>query len=239
MPASNDAAARSNNKNSTTVLDDEQVRAYLKNNGDFLQRHPDMLDHLHVSHASGSAVSLVEKQVSVLRERNMEMRHRLNALTTNARENDKLYERTRSLVLKLLEARDLKHLCQTFAISMRDDFEVEHASIILFGDPQESVDAARFESPAKVKLEVGSLLKGRKPLCGVLRKDELGFLFPEAGEIGSAAVMPLKGVDKVGLIAVGSSDANRYHSGMGTLFLLHVADVLVRLLEHLPTSAGD
>ena len=64
-------------------LSEDQVREYLKENGDFLQRNPDLLDHLHVSHASGSAVSLVEKQVSVLRERNMEMRHRLTGLTTN------------------------------------------------------------------------------------------------------------------------------------------------------------
>ncbi|MBT3412132.1 MAG: DUF484 family protein, partial [Halieaceae bacterium] len=41
-----------------TELSDEQVREYLKLNGDFLQRNPDMLDHLHISHASGSAVSL-------------------------------------------------------------------------------------------------------------------------------------------------------------------------------------
>ena len=83
----------------TAELDEEQVREYLKENGDFLQRNPDMLDYLHISHPSGSAVSLVEKQVSVLRERNVEMRHRLNALTANARDNDRLYEQTRRLHL--------------------------------------------------------------------------------------------------------------------------------------------
>ncbi len=87
-----------------TELNDEIVREYLKNHDDFLQRNPDMLDYLHISHASGSAISLVEKQVSVLRERNMDMRQRLKALTANARDNDMLYEQTRALVLKLLEA---------------------------------------------------------------------------------------------------------------------------------------
>ena len=73
-----------------TALSEEQVREYLKQHEDFLQRNPDMLDHLHIAHASGSAVSLVEKQVSVLRERNVDMRHRLKSLTANARENDSL-----------------------------------------------------------------------------------------------------------------------------------------------------
>lgn len=232
MSATNDAVARSDD----ISLDDEQVREYLKTHSDFLQRHPDLLDHLHVSHASGSAVSLVEKQVSVLRERNMEMRHRLNALTLNARENDKLYERTRALVLRLLDARDLPGLCDAFMNSMREDFEIEYASIILFGDPADSRGNLRYEANEKVKLEIGSLLKGRKPLCGALRKEEFAFIFPRAGEPGSAAVMPLKGDDRLGFIAVGSSDANRYYTGMGTLFLLHIADVLVRLIERLPDS---
>ena len=90
------------------------MRDYLKDHDDFLQRNPDMLDYLHISHASGSAVSLVEKQVSVLRERNIDMRHRLKALTANARDNDTLYEQTRALVLKLLEA-DPSRRCTTIS----------------------------------------------------------------------------------------------------------------------------
>lgn len=213
-------------------LDDDTVREYLKNNGDFLQRNPDLLDHLHVSHASGSAVSLVEKQVSVLRERNMDLRHRLNSLTANARDNDRLYERTRILVLKLLEADSPASLCSTFMDSMAGDFDVEHASIILFGD-QDSQDACRVESAESAKIEIGALLKGSKAVCGALRKEELNYLFPDAGEVGSAALTPLGNGPELGLIAVGSSDAGRYNSNMGTLFLAHIADVIVRLLPRL------
>ena len=95
-------------------LNDEVVREYLKDHSDFLQRNPDLLDHLHVSHASGSAVSLVEKQVSVLRERNVDIRHRLKTLTTHARDNDKLFEQTRALVIKMLEADSVAGLYTAF-----------------------------------------------------------------------------------------------------------------------------
>lgn len=221
----------------TPELDEEQVREYLKDNGDFLQRNPDMLDYLHISHASGSAVSLVEKQVSVLRERNVEMRHRLNALTVNARDNDHLYESTRTLVLKLLEARDLDALHRAFKDSMATDFEVEHASLILFGKPGSEGDC-RLETAESARIEIGAILKGRKPMCGVLRAEELGFLFPESSDIGSAAVVPLYQGEELGVVAVGSSDANRYHSGMGTLFLTHIAEVIVRCLPHMPRSGA-
>lgn len=216
----------------TTEIDDEQVREYLKDNGDFFQRNPDMLDHLEITHASGSAVSLVEKQVSVLRERNIDMRHRLSALTANARENDKLHEQTSKLVLKLLAAGSLEELCGVFTAAMSEDFKVEHASIILFGEG-ESTGNCRIEELESAREEIGSLLRGRKPVCGVLRKEELSYLFPSAGAVGSAALMPLAGDEEMGLIAVGSSDADRYSSSMGTLFLSHIADVIVQLLPRL------
>ena len=220
-----------------TELNDELVREYLKDNGDFLQRNPDMLDHLHISHASGSAVSLVEKQVSVLRERNMDMRHRLNSLTANARENDRLFDQTRKLVLELLDARDLDSLYKAFTNAMAEDFKVEHASMILFGDPSED-DSCRVETAESARIEIGALLKGRKPVCGVLRKEELAYLFPESGDVGSAALMPLvSGGEELGLVAVGSSDADKYSSNMGTLFLTHVADVIVRLLPRMAPVA--
>ncbi|QIB65261.1 DUF484 family protein [Kineobactrum salinum] len=219
------------------ALSDEQVREYLKHHSDFLQRHPDMLDFLHVSHSSGSAVSLVEKQVSVLRERNIEMRQRLNALTANARYNDKLYEQTRRLVLALLEADELGELCAAFHRAMAEDFEVEHASIILFGDRHSAPPGVRTDSAERARIEIGALLRSRKATCGALRREELNYLFPEAGEVGSAATMPLLNGAELGIIAVGSSDPNLYNSSMGTLFLQHIAEVLVRLIPRL-SGAG-
>jgi uncharacterized protein YigA (DUF484 family) len=219
-------------------LTDEEVRDYLKEHSDFFERHPDMLDHMHISHSSGSAVSLVEKQVSVLRERNVEMRKRLNSLTGNARDNDKLYELTRKLILGLLEANSLDELGQAFSSALTGDFGVEHASIILFGDPQQSTEHCRIESADTARIEIGALIRGKKSVCGALRKEELSYLFPNAGDVGSAAVMPLCNSTDLGVIAVGSSDANYYTSSMGTLFLGHIADVLVRLAPRLQ-SDGD
>ena len=235
MPARKEPAVTA----ASPELDDEAVREYLKSHSDFLQRHPDMLSFLHVSHASGSAVSLVEKQVSVLRERNIEMRQRLNALTANARHNDRLYEQTRRLVLGLLDAQSLAALCAAFTRAMHDDFEVEHASIILFGDRHRAPEGVRVESAERARIEIGALLRGRKALCGPLRKEELNYLFPDGGAVGSAAVMPLVSGEELGVIAVGSSDAHRYSSSMGTLFLQHIAEVLVRLLPRFDVDPGD
>ena len=71
-----------------------------------------------------------------------------------------------------------------------------------------------------------------------LRAEELGYLFPDANDIGSAAVMPLYRDGELGFLAVGSSDATRYDSEMGTLFLGHIADIIIRLLPRLAPDAG-
>lgn len=213
-------------------LDDEAVREYLKDNDDFLQRHPDMLDYLHVSHATGSAVSLVEKQVAVLRERNMDMRHRLTTLSANARENDRLYDQSSKLVLKLLEARTLAELNETLLDSLCNGIGVEYATLILYGESDDS-GGVRTEARDEVSARIGSLFRGHKSVCGTLRKAELRYLFPDAGDSGSAAIAPLAGDEPSGLIAVGSSDADRYNSNVGTLFLTHIANVIARLLPRL------
>jgi uncharacterized protein len=220
-------------------LNEDLVREYLKENHDFLQRNPDLLDYLHISHASGSAISLVEKQVSVLRERNIDMRHRLNTLTGNARENDQLYEQTRDLVLELMDADSVEALYDTFTKGMIENFKVDHACMILFEENAENgeTEGYRAETWEKAKAEIGSLIKGNKAVCGTLRAEELKFLFPEGGEVGSAALMPIYNGERIGLLAVGSSDAHRYSNNVGTLFLSHIADVIVRLLPRISNIA--
>jgi uncharacterized protein YigA (DUF484 family) len=220
-----------------TVLNDEIVREYLKNHDDFLQRHPDMLDYLHISHASGSAISLVEKQASVLRERNTELRQQLKALTANARSNDALFAHTRALVLKLLETDSLEELYSIFMSSLAEDFDVEYASMILYGE-EPGTKSVRTETEERVKSGIGGLFRGHKPVCGTLRKEELMFLFPEGTGVGSAALAPLGGPQPRGLIAVGSSDPNRYHSKVDTLFLTHIAEVMVKLMSRLPGATA-
>ena len=119
-----------------TGLNDDVVSDYLRENHDFLQRHPDMLDYLQISHPTGSAVSLVERQVSVLRERNMDMRHRLNALTSSARANDKLFEQSSQLVLQLLEADSPAAIYDIFMTAMTNEFDVEFACMVLYREQE-------------------------------------------------------------------------------------------------------
>lgn len=83
------------------------VRDFLQANPTFLDKNPDILESLSLPHNAGNAVSLVERQVGVMRDRNKEMRKRLDNMLETAHDNDLLFEKTKRLVLNLLEAKNL------------------------------------------------------------------------------------------------------------------------------------
>ncbi|MGP6095086.1 DUF484 family protein, partial [Pseudomonas aeruginosa] len=175
----------------TAALDAEQVAAYLSQHPEFFVEHDELIPELRIPHQPGDAVSLVERQVRLLRERNIEMRHRLSQLMDVARENDRLFDKTRRLVLDLLDATSLEDVVSTVEDSLRHEFQVPYVSLILFSDS--SVSVGRSVSSAEAHQAIGGLLSGGKTVCGVLRPHELAFLFGESDrdEIGSAAVVSL------------------------------------------------
>ena len=93
-------------------LEPEQIEAYLREHLDFFEQHHDLLAEITLPHESGVAVSLVERQVSILRERNIDMRNRLSKLLDNARDNDKLFDKSKRLVLSLIEGQDTEEFRQ-------------------------------------------------------------------------------------------------------------------------------
>ena len=118
-------------------INEEQVRDFLLQHKDFFVHNDHLLESLELPHSRGEAVSLVERQVSLLRERNIEMRNRLTGLLDNARENDRLFDKTKKLVLSLLEAKDLKSCCDSLVDSFANDFDIHYTSLIIYGGQEQ------------------------------------------------------------------------------------------------------
>lgn len=212
------------------AIEEARVSQYLRNHPDFFTRHPDLLVELHLDHPSGKAVSLIERQVAVLRQRNTEMRHRLNDLLDNARDNDRLFERSKRLVLALLECNELGDLVDALHYSFDKEFGIDHTRLILFGETLPSCNARRLDI-GEARRHLGRYLKNTRTLSGGLGREEIDFLFDQdAPHVGSAAMAVLSYGNPLGVLAIGNGDANHYHSSMGTLFLSHIAEVLNRLL---------
>ena len=72
------------------ALNPDHVAEYLRQHPDFFIDYENLLSELALPHHTGEhAISLVERQVSVLRTRNRDVRNRLNRLLETARDNDR------------------------------------------------------------------------------------------------------------------------------------------------------
>lgn len=210
----------------------DEVLAFLACNPDFFLRNEQALCDLELPHRAGAAVSLVERQVSLLRERNIDSRQRLNRLLETARENDLLFGRTRRLILALLEAATLPEVCSALHEALRRDFGVEQVRLLLvevpgLAWPADASRIAREDAAAALK----GLFRAGKPVVGPLRAPECALLFgADAAEVQSAALVPVGTGTPLALLGAGSSDPRRFHAEMGTLFLEFIGEVLARLL---------
>lgn len=214
------------------ILDDALVADYLHRHPEFFLQQDDLLAELRIPHARGSSISLVERQLAVLRERSLDMHQRLNRLVEVARDNDRLFALTRELTLELLDADSLAGLVATLEDALRERFRVPAVGLLVFTDYQ--LDVARGVSLAQARQQVPAMLE-EQVVSGVLRGHELAFLFGEeaAGGVRSAAVASFGGPLPLGLLALGSPDAQKYSHTVGTLFLGFIAQILARVVPPL------
>jgi uncharacterized protein YigA (DUF484 family) len=213
---------------------EKEVIAYLEAQPDFFERHPELVESLRVPHACGGAISLIEHQVEVLKEKNRAYRHKMRELVEIARENDRLSEKMQLLTLELFACKSVDDIVMTVHDSLRNQFDMDLIRIMLIGSPktfiQGYVDSVDPGSALLKSFE--TFFKGERPVCGRLKKEQLKHLFAEQGEkVKSATLIPLIDDTRYGLIAMGSFDADRFNPGMGTLFLRHLGAVVTRVLK--------
>ncbi|UYM18762.1 DUF484 family protein [Endozoicomonas euniceicola] len=212
-----------------------EVADYLQQNPDFFMEQDELLMSLSLPHQRGSAISLYERQLALLRDRNDDLKQRLNRLVRVANDNDRLFDNSRRLVLALIESNDLEQVTETLRDGLENDFGVEFHALILFN--KQPVDSpVRTANPDVANSVLGELLVslngGQKVACGRMAEKELEFLFPnDHPAIGSVALSPLNFPDSVGVLALGSRDENHFRAAMGNLFLGYLSDVLCRVLS--------
>lgn len=215
-------------------ITDQDVSDYLREHPEFLAERPALLAQIELPHTGGSGTtSLVERQVAILRERNIAMRHRLDHLLDTARRNDQLFEKTRKLTVAMLLAKSAREMITALFTSFDNNFGIEQSQLILFTDPTAVNDERiRFATTKTVEEKIPSLSGKLKIFCGQLTDNEKQALFQGVSEnVQSAAVVPLLADEKrLGILAIGNKDPQYYRSSMDTLFLSHIGDIFSHCL---------
>jgi uncharacterized protein YigA (DUF484 family) len=213
-------------------LNEDAVARYLREHREFFSRHPRLLADLHLPHEAGRAVSLIERQVTLLRERNFDTRKCLSQLVDAAHANDALFAKTRHLTLVLLEARTVAEIDAVLGHELETHFGADDVACHYatpFAAPQ-GRHLVRHGSCASLPLPQLSH-GGNGVICGAIRPDEYRALFGTSAGAASAALVGLTAPGLTGLLAIGSRNPNRFSPEMGPLFVRYVGDVLARVLQ--------
>ncbi|HBH34979.1 MAG TPA: DUF484 domain-containing protein [Gammaproteobacteria bacterium] len=215
---------------------EEAVDEYLRLHSDYFERHPGLLTELELSHDAGEgSISLIQRQVQVLRSKVEEYRAQLQELIGVARENENLNQRLYDLTLMLIESHDLESLMDILLDDLREQFDADAVELRLF-EGENMEQAVNEGQPAS--LMFADFLQHGKPKCGALNKEQLEYLFGSlAAETGSAALIPLEHKHTRGILAIGSRDAQRFHPGKDTGFLQRLGGLVSHSLARISIEA--
>ena len=221
---------QANAKQDDSLVDEQQVIDYLIENQDFFVKNGYLLADMAIPHESGTAVSLIERQVSLLRDRNSHFENKLHEMVDAVHDNQRLNSSLQRLAINLFMVDGLDDIIATVDEEIRNQLNTDFFGIRLITDDPALAEqqAERYVYLGDERLESFSKLIDEKSIqCGRMTDEEVQLFFDSGSEqVGSGAVVPIADAETYGLLGLGSEDEQRYYPGMGTDFLKQLADLV-------------
>lgn len=194
-----------------------------------------MFELLELRHAAGAAVSLIERQVEILRGKSMRLENRLKALLEAARDNESRASNVHRLARTLIRSPTAAATVSALRKCLRDDFNVDEvwvgvSSSVLKRHDIEGLHSLDAKGP--VAKAFSNFFRTRLVECGPLEEDKSRVLFPHAKQLPvSAAVVPLEKENDFGMLVLASHDLQRFQPRQGKLFLDMTAELVSAALR--------
>jgi len=208
------------------------IAEYLAANPDFFERHESLLLALRLPHVSGGSVSLLERQLAALRKECANYQQKLDELVEVGHKNDLLLERLHQLTLALIDTTDLDEVLNVLEDQLHDKFKADCVELRLFTPAELENPSILDPSEQKEITHFQAFFHKNRPQCSPLTQEQHVFLFgSEAKEIHSTVLIPIKNESIIGMLAIGSSDKDRFQQDMSTEFLNRLGEVVSQRLE--------
>lgn len=214
----------------------KSIISYLQTHKDFFVDNPELLAELEIPHGeSEGAVSLIEKQVSVLREQNEVEQKQLYALVQTARDNERVADRLHRVAVEVLGFDNLDDILDSVPQLIKDLFNVEYVSLRITNSDGERVELVDARSPAFADL-YQRVMSGQSVCDTQLAPASKSFLFGEDTNIESIVLVPLGGSRPCGVLALGSPKEDRFTTDHGTFYLDRLGELLGAAIRRLSNS---
>jgi uncharacterized protein YigA (DUF484 family) len=216
----------------------ETVAQYLQANPQFFEQYADLLAEIFIPHPHGGrTISLSERQMLTLRDKNQRLEKNLADLLSFGGANDIISEKMHRLSVALVAAETFQAVIHLLNFHLRDDFTIPHVALRLWDKPEGVGHLPEFAAVSEELQAFAETLN--KPYCGAATVHGAASWFGDkAGRIRSQALVTLRnGGGAIGMIALGSEDAQRFYADMGTLYLERLGELVSAALARVTHTA--
>jgi uncharacterized protein YigA (DUF484 family) len=211
------------------TLQVDEVCAWLRTQPHFFEQHPEFLPNPQSDPENGQVVSLLDRQLPALRDRNRILETRLAELIEIARENDALSDKVQSFAIDIMAKREPNLVAEAILEGLREGFKIPYVSMRLWGYALGDANSP-WRQPVLAELQTFSVGMSH-PVCGHHPIYEVNRWFGEdAPRLKSFALAPL-GHPAFGLLVLASEEPDRFYPEMGTLFLGRLAALAAAAIE--------
>ena len=200
-------------------LDSKEVELFLLDNLDFFETRESLVSEMSFKHSSSSASSILERQVNKLREDHKSLINMLTSFMETASINEDLFNKSKNLILQILESSTRKQIINKVENSFSKDFKIDKP--LLKFHKNKKID--ELEKLTGLSLHKGAIY------CGSLSSEKMNVLFNDK-KIGSMVVAVIVVGDEIGLLMLGSFDRSKYLGDEDTTFIEYIRDVLEKKL---------
>ncbi|MDC2973341.1 DUF484 family protein [SAR86 cluster bacterium] len=216
------------------------VLNYLKENPNFFVKHPEILEILEIEHASGEATSLIEKQVEIIKKKNLDVTNKLSEFLENAEHNQNLFLKIQNLILKIISQTNLNDLADFVESFFQEELKTEICKIYFF-TPENSfnLETKRVITPEIATSIFSDLFKTTEISLGGLNNETSSLVFGAQANIVEGAIGKLKSSKIAGTLALGSSEIGKFPKDSETLFLEFVIAVFSNQIDKILPSTNE
>jgi len=229
-------------------LNEADIAAFLINTPEFFERHAEVLAAVKLVNPYGQrAVSLLERQAALLRQRIHKLEQSVKEMVRHASDNAAISHKLHQWTCQLATIREAQTLPQAIEQGMRTIFDVPQVALRVW-DVAPSYATAYFT--ADVSQDVRAFASSlTTPYCGPNRGFEATAWLPNAHQVHSLALLPLRACVQssgaaseatgaviqpaFGLLVLGAHDLRRFDVNMGTDFLARMAELAGAVLSRL------
>ncbi len=214
----------------------DDVARYLAEHPDFFEQHPEVLGVISIPHPqNGQAISLVERQSLLLRERIRALETRIAEMLRHGEENDVIADKLVQWARALLRQTDAAQLPSTAVEELRRLFAVPFGAIRVWDVQPAFAGLACAEAVSDDVKRLASSMQA--PFCGAnVGFEAARWMSADDSAVASLAMLPLRigaSPDAFGLLVLGSPDRDRFQITMGTTFLARIAELASAALARL------